>query len=168
MCNCTKFWCDWKTADEMWISFVPEDAMKQHSILFIYESFAAFLWWVLCGWPRLPIQPLCHSASSRGQGEKRRWKGSWLEVKVGRSLTDGRPGQSRLGLHKTVVSYCQLKLDGEKQRHRLEHLSPRPQLCCGLGPALRWAPASPHGGPRSPHSPAWAPQPRAVRACRLI
>lgn len=56
-----------------------------------------------------PTQPLLHSPSSTGQGEKIRWKSSRVTIKTGTSLTNYCHGQNRLGLVKiefTFPKYC--------------------------------------------------------------
>lgn len=60
------------------------------------------------------------SHSDRGM----RWKGSWVETRTLRSLTNYQQEQNRLDLGKINFIYSQLKteLDGEKQREKLKCL----------------------------------------------
>lgn len=61
---------DWKPADEPWNSVVPEDATKEHSILFTCNSFAVFLW---CVFARCSSSCLL-SLPPQQDGEETRWK----------------------------------------------------------------------------------------------
>jgi len=51
---------------------------------------------------RCPPKPLYHSPSLAGQRRRNMMKGSWAEIKRGRSLNNYYHGQNRLGLEKIV------------------------------------------------------------------
>jgi len=57
-------------------------------------------------WPwldaRCPPKPFYHSPSSAGQGRENIMKGSWVEIRTGRSLGSYHHEQNRLGLGKSA------------------------------------------------------------------
>lgn len=139
---------------------------------------------------RTPIQPLSRCPSpGRGEGTAR---SSGAALRTGRLLTGGCHGQSRLSLQELGVTYCRLKTDGERQRQKLERLSPSTSLAAGPGCALRCGPSgaaatvqnqpepagsavcgrgsppSPHRAPAAPATEAWARTPGAVKASEFI
>lgn len=71
---------------------------------------------------QLPTQPLTHSPSSTGQGEKIGWKTSW--VKTGKLLTSYGHKQKRLDLREWI--YCQLNRFWwwETKKKLKQHLPP--------------------------------------------
>lgn len=57
-------------------------------------------------------------------GEKIRWKSSWVKINTERLFTSYHNGQKNLDWGKYLFFPIKMKLDGKKQDHQLEHLSP--------------------------------------------
>jgi len=69
---------------------------------------------------------LSQSPSSTGQGEKIRWRRSWLDIKTWTSLIHYHHRQKKLNIGKINIIYCQFKTEQDKKETKTKLKSPSP------------------------------------------